>query len=348
MKVKLAKKYYNDIRGAVYIPTRAYNAYQMWRDYSEEVTKRDFGYAKKLNINALRLWLSYEYWKDSKQHFEKSFESLLDIASSMGLKVMPSLFECCGREPEKSTIEDTNPLNATAVKSPGTDIEKDMDLWQEPLEYMEWFMNKYRDDERLLAIEIINEPKLTSYEDVVFSQAMLQRASEHRGKLPLTIGSITLMHNLPFIEYGLDILQTHVNFVLSQREFSGILNNSKALQKLMDRPLWITEWQRMRKSSCGWASDPSVDMEETLPKHRSMIEEFREFGLGNFIWSLMLKPAYLTPQRRHGTFNGIFHEDGSVYSLEDARVVSENMDFKAVENKTIPEIFKPVREHLDK
>lgn len=30
-----------DIRGAIYIPTRAYNIYQMWHFYDPEVVERD-------------------------------------------------------------------------------------------------------------------------------------------------------------------------------------------------------------------------------------------------------------------------------------------------------------------
>jgi DNA-3-methyladenine glycosylase I len=67
---RLDSSYFENVRGVVYIPVRAYNAYQMWRDYSGEVTERDFGYAKSLNFNALRLWLSYEYWLEDRKHFE--------------------------------------------------------------------------------------------------------------------------------------------------------------------------------------------------------------------------------------------------------------------------------------
>lgn len=38
---------------------------------------------------------------------------------------------------------------------------------------------------------------------------------------------------------------------------------------------------------------------------------------GQLFWCLMVKPAYLQTQRLNGTFNGLFQEDGSVYSRED-------------------------------
>jgi len=54
----------------------------------------------------------------------------------------------------------------------------------------------------------------------------------------------------------------------------------------------------------------------------------------------MLKPAYLVPQRNIGTINGLFHEDGAVYSLEDARAVSQNPALKIEEKKELPGIMK--------
>ena len=56
----------------------------------------------------------------------------------------------------------------------------------------------------------------------------------------------------------------------------------------------------------------------------------------------MIKPAYLPAQRPNGTFNGLFHEDGSVYSIEDFLAVAgtdaQNVDLPA-EKKTMPEWF---------
>ncbi|MDD3904467.1 MAG: hypothetical protein PHO09_12380, partial [Sphaerochaeta sp.] len=63
---------------------------------------------------------------------------------------------------------------------------------------------------------------------------------------------------------------------------------------------------------------------------------------GNFIWNLMLRPSYLKEPRAVGTFNGIFHEDGSVYSLEDARAVANDPTLALVENHRLPAWFDRV------
>ena len=52
--------YNKQIKGAVYFPSRAYNAYQTWMYFDRTVIARDFGYAKSAGLNALRILTSYE------------------------------------------------------------------------------------------------------------------------------------------------------------------------------------------------------------------------------------------------------------------------------------------------
>lgn len=340
---KLDKRYFDDVRGVVYIPTKAHNAYQMWRDYSEEVTERDLGYAKSLNLNSLRIWISFEYWNENQEHFVVSFENFLDKAAEKGFRVMPSLFESCGREPIKELMEDTDPITSTAVRSPGTEIQLDPDLWHKPKVYVDWFMEHYRDDERLLAIEAINEPRVDMPGDFRFAVEILDWISAKRGAVPISIGAAALVHNIPFMSHGVDIIQTHSNFVIDVEKFKQELELLQIFQNQNGIPCWVSEWQRIRKSSLGWRKGDTVDVEETMPDHSSLAGILRESGVGTFLWNLMLRPAYLSGQRSQGTFNGIFHEDGSVYSLEDARAVSGNPEFQTIENNSVPEMYKPVR-----
>ena len=93
--------YNKQIKGAVYFPSRAYNAYQTWMYFDRTVIARDFGYAKSAGLNALRIFTSYEYWQEEAELFWKKFESLLSVAEEQDILVMPILFENCGREPSR-------------------------------------------------------------------------------------------------------------------------------------------------------------------------------------------------------------------------------------------------------
>lgn len=48
----------------MYLPARAYNAYQHWRDDDPEATVRDLGFAATLGLDAMRVFLSYECWQE--------------------------------------------------------------------------------------------------------------------------------------------------------------------------------------------------------------------------------------------------------------------------------------------
>ena len=65
------------IRGAVYVPSEAFNAPQMWKNFSLAETRRDFGYAQEIHLNALRIWASYEYWQMEPEHFKASWINCL-------------------------------------------------------------------------------------------------------------------------------------------------------------------------------------------------------------------------------------------------------------------------------
>ena len=114
------------------------------------------------------------------------------------------------------------------------------------------------------------------------------------------------------------------------------------IQTLTEKPVWVTEWQRLRSGASSGFSGTVVDKSQVRPNHAPLADVFRKHNICTFVWSLMLKPAYLTGARNHGTFSGIFHEDGSVYSLEDARAVSGNSELELRENHTLPVCFDRV------
>ena len=76
------------IHGAVYVPTNAYNAPQLWKNFSLAETKRDFGYARSLHINAFRIWASYEFWKQSPDKFQSEFDQMLGVAHHDGIRIL--------------------------------------------------------------------------------------------------------------------------------------------------------------------------------------------------------------------------------------------------------------------
>jgi hypothetical protein len=95
----LDRAYFTEIHGAVYIPTKAWNAYQQWRDYSHEITDRDFGVCTKPEDQCDSVWMSYEFGSVTRKTLRQSLRIWFLVAFSKGIRVMPSMFECCGRDP---------------------------------------------------------------------------------------------------------------------------------------------------------------------------------------------------------------------------------------------------------
>ena len=337
--VKKDKNELNSVKGAVYIPARAFNAPQMWKHYSSRETERDMGFAASIGLNGLRVWVSWEYWREAAEHFETNFNDFLEKTSARGIGILVSLFENCGVPPTDENMWTTDPCKAFAINSPHKEeIVAVPDRWNEPQKFVEWFMERYRDDDRLLAIELMNEPR--QVDGLRFARAMFRTAAAMRGDVPLTIGACNLIDNMYFMEFGLDILQFHKNFPPSEDEMRKTIEQAVKVGDVLDKPVWLTEWQRIRRSGSGFGKKQVTD-EELSPNYATLFSIVHSCEIGAFFWSLMVKPAYLGGQRRKGTYNGLFWEDGAVWSLADARAISGNPALQLEERPEWPDWGPP-------
>ena len=95
------------------------------------------------------------------------------------------------------------------------------------------------------------------------------------------------------------------------------LAEASRLSEETETPVWLTEWQRTREEP------PDV----LVPNYSSLAATVRGGDIaGDFFWQLMLKPAYGAVQRARGRLNGLFYEDGWVYSVDDARAIAVEND----------------------
>ncbi len=325
-----------DIRGAVYIPAGAFNAPQMWKNFSLAETRRDFGYARAIHLNALRIWVSYEYWRMEPGRSQTSFDQLLGAAHDSGIRVLVSLFEEDGVMPTPENMWATNPADAFDIQSPGdrVTLSHDKTSWDEPRSFVHWFMEHYRNDNRLLAIEVMNEPG-NNPKVIPFAESMFETAKSMQGTVPLTVGSSSVRRAETFIPLGLDIIEYHDNFPSKPEEFEAGITNALAVGQKYHLPVWLTEWQRLRPSGSGWG-EKKITAAERLPDYASLAPIVQKYRIGNFFWSLMIKWAYLPPQRAQGTVNGLFWADGLVWSLRDARAIANDQSIRIPERKVLP------------
>jgi hypothetical protein len=314
------------IRGAIYVPAEAYNAPQMWKNFSLAETRRDFEYAREVHLNALRIWASYEYWQMEPAKFQSEFDQLLVAAHDSGIRVLVSLFENDGVAPTPDNMWTTDPQKAFAIQSPGKDIATaDPSYWEAPRRFVAWFMNRYRNDDRVLAVEVMNEPRAGKGAPgtVPFAKSMFTTAKSLQGTVPLTLGSARIEQAEEFIPLGLDVIEFHDNFPPTIQAFKDSAKNAVALGQKTGLPVWLTEWQRVRASGSGF-SGRRIAADERMTDYASMASTVHSFPVGSFFWSLMVKRAYLKGQRANGTVNGLFWPDGAVTSLKDAQAIAED------------------------
>jgi hypothetical protein len=331
------------IRGAIYVPSDAYNAPQLWRNFSLEETRRDFGYAKTVHINALRMWASYEYWQMEPEKFQSSFDQMLGAAHETGIRILISLFENDGAPPTAENMWTTDPAKAFAIQSPGRAIATgDKSQWEQPRRFVEWFMKRYSNDDRLLAIEVMNEPgdgKKDQPGTVPFAQSMLGTAKSLQGSVPLTIGSAKLRVAEEFIPLGLDIINFHDNFPATTQALEAEIKEAMEAGQKANIPVWLTEWQRVRAGGSGWGAQ-GVSSAERMTDYASLAPTVYSYPVGNFFWSLMVKRAYLRSQRTYGTVNGLFWPDGSVSSLKDAQAIARDPKLQLRERPILADFTK--------
>ncbi len=336
-----------DVRGAIYLPARAFNRYQMWDDYDPDIIERDLGYAASLNLNAIRTWLSYEYWLIEPEDHMESLEHLLDTADKHGIRVLLGLFDSVGLEPTFENLVKNDPKTAVQTFSPSTRTEVTKNLWDDPRQFIAEFMQRYRNDGRLLAIELTNEPGWNK-KDIRFFKQIVDTMTFYRGEIPLSVGSTSLENNAQYLEWGMDVLQFHYNFARTPALYNRVLRQASNIEEKLGKPVWLSEWQRIRPGKTFFAN---VSGNAAVPDYSSLAPTIRKSGVGNFFWSLMLKPAFSLYMRRNGVLNGLFHEDGAVWSLDDARSIkamSGDPSFDGTERPEYPAWAEGIKKDADK
>src|ERR1017187_1702948 len=77
------------VRGANYRAAGAKDTTDYWLHYNPAESERDLDYARRLNLNQIRVFISYEAWAADKPAFRRNLVHLLRAAHQRGLGVMP-------------------------------------------------------------------------------------------------------------------------------------------------------------------------------------------------------------------------------------------------------------------
>ncbi len=331
-----------DVHGAVYIPQKDWNAYQMWADYRNAVVERDLGYAATVGLNSVRVFASYEYWREDGPTFFAHVEHFLSACDARDVRPVVVLFEAPPTDPPtEQNRRETDPERAFGVHSPSRPEVLQPRDWKgydrSPVHFARRWAREFAEDDRLLATEIMNEPGTVQPRRDFVTDA-LRTVRAEAPDATLTMGT----KDVRFARFydrealdglaGLDAYQFHMNlpkrpaeayeYLTEQRaladeigaEATGTANSSETDAR---KPLWCTEWQRTLE-------EPPSRFAPNLASLAPTIQKAHADGTldGDFFWSLLLRPAYLREPRENGRVNGLFHADGAVYSRRDAEAIA--------------------------
>ncbi len=149
--------------GANFVPSNAINQLEMWQaeTWSPKLIDKELGWAEKLGMNTMRVYLHDIPYKTDAEGYKNRISEFLDICQKHGIRPMFVIFDSvwdpypkAGKQPEpKQGLH-----NSGWVQSPGAGYLTDKSKWPELKEYVVWLVSNFKDDNRILAWDIVNEP----------------------------------------------------------------------------------------------------------------------------------------------------------------------------------------------
>ena len=163
--VKQANTWYNQqawLVGSNYIPASAINELEMWQKETWDPVRidRELGWAQDLGMTTMRVFLHDLLWEDSRG-FSKRMDQFLTIAEKHRIKPMFVLFDSCWDPDPKlgpQKVPTPGVHNSGWVQSPGSKSLEDPADYKRLEKYVRGVVAKFKDDERILAWDVWNEP----------------------------------------------------------------------------------------------------------------------------------------------------------------------------------------------
>jgi hypothetical protein len=149
--------------GCNFIPSTAVNQLEMWQaeTFDEETIARELGWAADVGFNTVRVYLHDLAWRQDARGLLGRVDRFLEIAHLHRIATLLVLFDSVwdpdphpGRQPEPRP----RVHNSRWVQGPGREILSDPTRHGELRGYVEGVVGHLRDDPRVLAWDIVNEP----------------------------------------------------------------------------------------------------------------------------------------------------------------------------------------------
>lgn len=149
--------------GCNYLPATAINQLEMWQaeSFDPERIDLELGWAESLGFNSIRVFLHDIPFRTDREGFLDRIDRFLKIADRHGIGVMPVFFDSVWDPfPQAGAQRPPRPgvHNSGWVQSPGHEILGDESRHESLAPYVKEVVERFKDDRRVQAWDIINEP----------------------------------------------------------------------------------------------------------------------------------------------------------------------------------------------
>jgi hypothetical protein len=153
--------------GSNFNPATAINELEMWQADTFDPRRIDLelGWAESIGMNTMRVFLHDLAYKQDPQGFQRRLDQFLTISAKHHIKPMLVLFDSCwdpfpaaGRQPQPRA----GVHNSGWVQSPGAIALQDPAQYPRLEAYVKAVVGSFRNDARILAWDVWNEPDNTN------------------------------------------------------------------------------------------------------------------------------------------------------------------------------------------
>jgi len=286
-------KDYSNIRGVNY----GLNAEQA-------VLERDLGYAKRLNLNSTRIWLSYQVYERDPQGYISRLRKYLRTSQSLGFSTMPILWNG----------NNLNPDTLKAAFRPRGEA------------YVKAIVEATKDEPGLLMWDIMNEPFTNSYYERASGDEKKQREAEITEFVRYNLSYVKRLDPVNGVTVGytfsreleptadlVDVLSFH-DYTALRSTIEQAYRTAEDVSKKFGKPMLNSE------TGCIARGNPYDVVLEIAQKHKT----------GWYLFNLIIQGYW-------GEIHGLFYPDGTI---RDPAIIAAVMGF--YRNRDLNTIIKPV------
>lgn len=314
---------YSWIRGTNYVPSYARNDVQIWMDYDSKIIDRELGIAARLKLNSVRIFLQYAVYKHDPKLFLERYENFLSLCKKHNIRAMVVVFDSCfGDFPVLENYQDKD-----WMANPGQNMIGP-EHWDELEKYVQDVVGAYRNDERIVMWDVMNEPYCTKYANnekdrkkiSTFLDHFIDVVKQNDPTHPCTVGFM-FSRFIPDVVDKIDILGWH-NYTGDMDALRADIHYVKELGQKHGKPIHISEIARR---------DSNQHFSKFMPV-------LREEKIGWYFWELMLGKTQFS--RGPNPIQGVITTDGKSF---DPKEISAILDVDVEKSSTLFPKRPPVK-----